>query len=50
MKEDPEALGPRRGGYGNLPWIANPIAWAAGWSTMGSPPTIARLVMVTGLS
>ncbi|NRQ34463.1 hypothetical protein HII36_21775 [Nonomuraea sp. NN258] len=50
LKEDPEVLELRAGGYANLLRVANLIVWGADWNTMCSRPTIARIVDATGLS
>ncbi|GAA3223758.1 hypothetical protein GCM10020216_036880 [Nonomuraea helvata] len=50
LREDPEVLGLRYDGYGNLLRVAQVIAWAADWKTMCSRPTIAGIVERTGLS
>ncbi|MGR6915338.1 hypothetical protein ACU635_13930 [[Actinomadura] parvosata] len=50
LREDPQVLGLRYDGYGNLLRIAQLIAWAADWKTMCSRPTIAGICERTGLS
>ncbi len=50
LREDPEVLGLRYDGYGNLLRVAQVIAWAADWNTMCSRPTIAGICERTGLS
>ncbi|TMR99593.1 helix-turn-helix domain-containing protein [Nonomuraea basaltis] len=50
LREDPEVLGLRYDGYGNLLRVAQMVAWAADWKTMCSRPTIAKIVEETGLS
>lgn len=50
LREDPEVLGLRYDGYGNLLRVAQVIAWAANWNTMCSRPTIAGICERTGLS
>ncbi|MFI7706518.1 hypothetical protein [Nonomuraea sp. NPDC049480] len=50
LREDPEVLGLRYDGYGNLLRVAQVIAWAADWKTMCSRPTIEGVCERTGLS
>ncbi|MEV6033663.1 helix-turn-helix domain-containing protein [Nonomuraea sp. NPDC052116] len=50
LREDPEVIGLRYDGYGNLLRVAQVIAWAADWKTMCSRPTIAGICARTGLS
>src|SRR5690606_21913972 len=50
LREDPDVLGLRYDGYGNLLRVAQVIAWAADWATMCSRPTIAKITEETGLS
>ncbi|MFC7582530.1 helix-turn-helix domain-containing protein [Nonomuraea antimicrobica] len=50
LREDPQVLGLRYDGYGNLLRVAQVIAWAADWNTICSRPTIAGICERTGLS
>ncbi|WP_327591274.1 helix-turn-helix domain-containing protein (plasmid) [Nonomuraea sp. NBC_00507] len=49
LKEDPEVLGLRSDGYGNLMRVARDIAWHADWATLCSRPTRAGIAQRTGL-